>query len=175
MARSDEAAFADFATARFGALRRYAYLVVGDDHQAQDLVQEALTKTYVAWPRLRDPGNAEAYARKAITTTAISWFRKKSWNNEAPTELLPERAMGSATDEVAQRDWIWQGLLALPVRQRTAIVLRYYEDLTEAQTAEAMDCAVGTVKSQVSAGLRKLRERLGDDVVLVADQMKVMA
>ncbi len=175
MARRDEAAFADFATARFAALRRYAYLVVGDEHQAQDLVQEALTKTYVAWPRLRDPGNAEAYTRKAITTTAISWFRKKSWYGESPTEVLPETVHSGTADEITQRDWVWQVLLQLPVRQRTAIVLRYYEDLTEAQTADAMDCAVGTVKSQVAAGLRKLRERLGDDVVLVADELKVVS
>ena len=68
-------------------------------------------------------------------------------------------------DAVDQRDWLWQALQELPVRQRAAIVLRYYEDLTEAQTADAMGCAVGTVKSQVSAGLRKLRDRLGADVL----------
>jgi RNA polymerase sigma-70 factor (sigma-E family) len=128
---------------------------------AQDLVQEALTRTYVAWPRLRDTSRAEAYTRKAITTTAISWFRRRSWQ-ERPTDRVDERGGAGHEDGVAQRQWLWEALLELPVRQRAAVVLRYYEDLTEAQTAEAMGCAVGTVKSQVSAALSKLRERLGD-------------
>ena len=161
--------FAEFALARAGALHRAAYLMVGETQLAQDLVQEALTKTYVAWPRLRDPRNAEAYCRKAITTTAITWFRRKGWNNERPTEHLPEgasRVPGPETS-VTERDDVWRALLALPPRQRAALVLRFYEDLTESQTAEAMGCAVGTVKSQVSAALTKLRERLGDDVELL--------
>ncbi|MGC4111754.1 MAG: SigE family RNA polymerase sigma factor [Nocardioides sp.] len=171
MSRRDAAAFAEFATSRGRALHRAAYLMVGDQQLAQDLVQEALTKTYVAWPRLRDPGNAEAYCRKAITTTAISWFRRKSWNNERPTESLPEpgSARSAAPDAaVAERDSLWRALEALPPRQRAALVLRYYEDLSEAQTADAMGCAVGTVKSQVAAGLAKLRSRLGEDVELLS-------
>ncbi|WP_244927686.1 SigE family RNA polymerase sigma factor [Nocardioides sp. W7] len=166
MAARDRDAFAEFVTARSAALHRAAYLMVGDPGLAQDLVQEALTKTYVAWPRLRDPANAEAYTRKAITTTAISWFRRRSWS-ERPTEQLPEARTTGPADAADERAWVWQALLELPVRQRAAVVLRYYEDLTEAQTAEAMGCAVGTVKSQVSAALRKLRERLGDDATLL--------
>jgi len=168
--RGDRSEFSDFALARAGALHRAAYLMVGDAQLAQDLVQEALTKTYVAWPRLRDPRNAEAYCRKAITTTAISWFRRKGWRNERPTEHLPDVAVGVAGHEssVAERDAVWREVQQLPPRQRAALVLRFYEDLTETQTAEAMGCAVGTVKSQVSAALTKLRERLGDDVELVA-------
>jgi RNA polymerase sigma-70 factor (sigma-E family) len=170
VSRRDGAAFAEFALARTGALHRAAYLMVGDAQLAQDLVQEALTKTYVAWPRLRDPRNAEAYCRKAITTTAISWFRRKGWNNERPTEQLPEGASRQAGLEaaVAEHDVVWRALLTIPPRQRAALVLRFYEDLTEAQTAAAMGCAVGTVKSQVSAGLAKLRDRLGDDVELLS-------
>ena len=80
MVGRDRGEFAEFVAARSTALHRAAYLMVGDVSLAQDLVQEALTKTYVAWPRLRDKGNAEAYTRKAITTTAISWFRRKSWS-----------------------------------------------------------------------------------------------
>ncbi|HEY3530969.1 MAG TPA: SigE family RNA polymerase sigma factor [Nocardioides sp.] len=172
MGRRDRSEFAEFALARAGALHRAAYLMVGETQLAQDLVQEALTKTYVAWPRLRDPRNAEAYCRKAITTTAISWFRRKGWDNERPTEVLPEDSEGSAGHEsaVAQRDAVWRALRDLPPRQRAALVLRFYQDLTEAQTAEAMGCAVGTVKSQVSAGLAKLRERLGDDVELLSSE-----
>jgi RNA polymerase sigma-70 factor (sigma-E family) len=163
MSRRDPAAFADFVAARSHALHRAAYLMVGDTHLAQDLVQEALTKTYVAWPRLRDPGKAEAYTRKAITTTAIGWFRKRSWG-ERPTDVLPDGTVPGGEQQADERDWVWHGLQTLPPRQRAAIVLRYYEDLTEAQTAAAMGCAVGTVKSQVSAGLRTLRERLGSRI-----------
>jgi RNA polymerase sigma-70 factor (sigma-E family) len=169
--RRERSEFADFALARAGALQRAAYLLVGDAQLAQDLVQEALTKTYVAWPRLRDPHNAEAYCRKAITTTAISWYRRKGWHNERPTEHLPEVAgVAGPESSVTERDAVWRALQQLPPRQRAALVLRFYEDLTEAQTAEAMGCAVGTVKSQVSAALTKLRERLGDDVELLSTE-----
>jgi RNA polymerase sigma-70 factor (sigma-E family) len=164
----ERTAFTEFATARAAALHRAAYLMVGDPQLAQDLVQEALTKTYVAWPRLRDPHKAEAYCRKAITTTAISWFRRKAWNNERPTEVLPEREMGGLDATIADRDRVWRALRSLPPRQRAALVLRYFDDLTETQTAEAMGCAVGTVKSQVSAGLAKLRAQLGDDIELLS-------
>jgi RNA polymerase sigma-70 factor (sigma-E family) len=167
MAPRDKAEFAEFVSARSAALHRAAYLMVGDAGLAQDLVQEALTKTYVAWPRLHDIGNAEAYTRKAITTTAISWFRRKQWSHERPTGRVPETGAAGHAEAATQSAWLWEALLGLPARQRAAIVLRYYEDLTEAQTAEAMGCAVGTVKSQVSAGISKLRERLGSDPELL--------
>lgn len=174
MARRDRVAFTEFVAARSGALYRAAYLMVGDAQLAQDLVQEALTKTYVAWPHLRDPANAEAYTRKAITTTAISWFRRKRWTAERPTGIMPDRASIGHDDAVTQREWLWRALQTLPARQRAAIVLRFYEDLTEAQTAAAMGCAVGTVKSQVSAGLQKLRTELGDDAgPLLTDLIEV--
>lgn len=168
--------FNDFVLARSPALQRAAYLLVGDVALAQDLVQEALTKTYVAWPRLHRTANAEAYTRKVITTTAISWFRRKGWNNERAVEALPEGtdpARGSHDDAVVQHAVLWSSLQELPPRQRAAIVLRYYEDLTEAQTAEAMGCAVGTVKSQVAAGLTKLRARLGDSDLIPLDDLVV--
>ena len=161
MARDTEE-FAQFVAARSAALHRAAYLMVGDVALAQDLVQEALTKTYVAWPRLHRTGNAEAYTRKAITTTAISWFRRRSWTHERTTGSMPDPGTPGHDDGVTRAAWLWTALQQRPARQRAAIVLRYYEDLTEAQTAEAMGCAVGTVKSQVSAALSKLRERLGD-------------
>ncbi|WP_234411110.1 SigE family RNA polymerase sigma factor [Nocardioides terrigena] len=163
MPRRDPAAFAEFVAARSAALHRSAYLMVGERQLAQDLLQEALTKTYVAWPTLRDPSRAEAYTRKVITTTAISWYRRKSWQ-ERPSDAIPEvstEARADAMDDdVARREWVWTALQALPPRQRAAIVLRYYEDLTEAQTAAALGCAVGTVKSQVHAGLASLRKTL---------------
>lgn len=160
----DTAAFAEFVSACSPALHRAAYLMVGEGGLAQDLVQETLTKTYVAWPRLRDQSRAEAYTRKAITTTAIGWFRRKRWYAErrGAGDPPPETAGPGHADGLDQRTWLWECLQQLPIRQRVAIVLRYYEDLTEAQTAAAMGCAVGTVKSQVAAGLDKLRAQVGD-------------
>ena len=166
MARRDPHAFAEFVAARSASLYRTAYLMVGEHALAQDLLQEALTKTYVAWPRLRELANAEAYTRRAITNTAISWSRKKS-SHERPTETLPDRGttVGGA-DDLDDRDWLWAELQRLPPRQRAAIVLRFYEDLSEVQTAALMGCAVGTVKSQVSQGLTRLRQQVGVDRAL---------
>ena len=161
----DVTAYADLVTARSAALYRTAYLVMGDHQLAQDLLQEALVKTYVAWPRLRDPARAEAYVRRVIVTTSVSWRRRRSFS-ERPVEVLPERGVAVDTDRLATQDVLWAHLRALPPRQRTALVLRYYEDLTEVQTAELMGCSVGTVKSQVSAALAKLRERIGPDATL---------
>ena len=168
MARRDPTVFAEFVAARSASLYRTAYLMVGEHALAQDLLQEALTKTYVAWPRLRAVENAEAYTRRAITNTAISWSRKKSWH-ERPTDTGPDRPDHPGTpghaDELGTREWLWQELQQLPPRQRAALVLRFYEDLSEADTAAAMGCAVGTVKSQVSQGLRRLRAQVGVDLV----------
>src|SRR5512139_72873 len=168
MAQRDTAAFAEFVAARSPALFRTAYVMVGDHGLAQDLVQEALTKTYVAWPRLREVDKAEAYTRKAITTTYISWWRRKAWSAERPRDDVPDGGdlTSRAGADVVDRAWLWGELQSLPPRQRAAIVLRYYEDLTEAQTAEAMGCAVGTVKSQVAQGLKRLRAQIGSDVDL---------
>jgi RNA polymerase sigma-70 factor (sigma-E family) len=157
---SEIAAFTEFVEARSASLFRTAYLVAGDHQLAQDLLQEALVKTLIAWPRLRDRDNLDAYTRRIVVTTAISWRRRRSFH-ERPSDRLPERAGVDPADAVVTHDAVVAALLTVPPRQRAAIVLRYYSDLTEAQTAEAMGCSVGAVKSQVSAGLRRLRETLG--------------
>jgi RNA polymerase sigma-70 factor (sigma-E family) len=162
LASRDWGSFAEYVSARSVALRRAAYLMVGDVGLAEDLVQEALVKTYVALPRLRDPASIEAYTRKAISTTAISWFRRRGWSERPADTGAPDAVAPSPADDLDTRIDMWQHLLRLPVRQRVAIVLRYYEDLSEAATAEAMNCAVGTVKSQVAAGLAKLRAWVGE-------------
>jgi RNA polymerase sigma-70 factor (sigma-E family) len=155
--------FQDLVASRWASLFRTAHLVIGDHQLAQDLVQEALAKTYVAWPRLRDVGSAEAYARRVIVTTAISWRRRRSFQ-ERPAAALPE-AVGPAAadlaDSVAVHADLWVELHLLPPRQRTAVVLRYCEDLSEAQTAELMGCSTGSVKRHAFLGLAKLRDRLG--------------
>ena len=160
--RRDVTAFSEFVQARSTALFRTAYLMVGDHQLAQDLLQEALMKTLIAWPRLRDPERVEAYARRTIVTTAISWRRRRSFH-ERPTEFLPATVVPDHVDALATREVLMAQLLLLPPRQRAAIVLRYYQDLSESQTAEAMGCSVGAVKSQVSAGLTRLRARMGPD------------
>jgi len=157
----DVAAFSEFVEARSAALFRTAYLMVGDHQLAQDLLQEALVKTLVAWPRLRDRDNVEAYTRRIVVTTSISWRRRRSFH-ERPTDLLPDTGSPDQTELVVTHDAVMAALLTVPPRQRAAIVLRYYQDLTEAQTADVMGCSVGAVKSQVSAGLARLRRVLGD-------------
>lgn len=155
-------AFTEFMSARSATLFRTAYLIVGDHQLAQDLLQESLIKTYIAWPRLRDISKAEAYTRKTIVTTAISWRRRRSFH-ERPTNLLPDAAVPDPGEAVTTHTSIVAQLRTLPPRQRAAIVLRYYEDLSEAQTADVMGCSVGAVKSQVSTGLARLRDRMGAD------------
>lgn len=161
--REEVSDFAVLVEARSTALLRLAYAVVGDHQLAQDLLQEALVKVYVAWPRLRDVAGAEAYARRTIVTTAISWRRRRSFH-EPPVEVVPDTE-GDADqgDRLATHDVLWQQVRGLPPRQRTALVLRYYEDLSEAETADLMGCSTGTVKSQLAAALGKLRDRVGPD------------
>ena len=162
MRSQDRADFIEWASARKGSLLGTAYLVVGDHHLAEDLVQEALTKTYVAWPRIRDTSKAEAYARRAVTTTAISWWRRRS-SHERPLDRLPDEiGRDEMAENVTGHDWIWAELQALPIKQRSAIVLRFYEDLSVADTAYALGCSEGSVKSQVSRGLARLKQTLGD-------------
>lgn len=163
--RRDTAAFSEFVESRSHALLRTAYLMVGDHQLAQDLLQEALIKTLIAWPRLRDPAKVDAYARRTIVTTAITWRRRRSFH-ERPVELVPEPSGPDLAGSLATHQVLMAHLRTLAPRQRAAIVLRYYEDLTLAQTAELMGCSVGSVKSHVSIGLRHLRERMGPDVDL---------
>jgi RNA polymerase sigma-70 factor (sigma-E family) len=160
---SDVVAYSEFVAARSGSLFRTAYLVIGDHQLAQDLLQESLVRVYVAWPRLRDVTKAEAYTRRVIVTTAISWRRRRSFH-ERPTEQLTEVVVADGFDAVMGRDELWGELRRLPPRQRAAVVLRFCEDQSESQTAELMGCSVGTVKKQVSLALGKLRDHLGADL-----------
>jgi len=172
--RRDTEQFCDFVMSRSAALFRVAYLIVGEHQLAQDLVQESLEKTYVAWPRLREVANAEAYTRRVIATTAISWHRRRSFH-EHPVEYLPEPEGEDPAATVVVHDALWAALLALPPRQRAAIVLRHYVDLSEAETAEAMGCSVGAVKSSASTGLRTLRARMGPDLALLPPDDQAVA
>ena len=154
--------FTEFVHASWASLHRTAYLLLGDRAEAEDLVQTTLAKTYASWSKVRDVGSAPAYARTVLVNTAASWFRKKSWRNERPTASLPDS--GHETDPT-DRPVLIGALAQLPPRQRAVIVLRYYDDLSVGQTAEALGCSEGTVKSQTSDALTKLRGLLGDAVI----------
>jgi RNA polymerase sigma-70 factor (sigma-E family) len=160
-----EEEFREFVAARSGALLRTAYLLAGDWATAEDLLQTALTKTYLAWKRLGGIEAIEPYARRVMVNTSTSWWRRR-WHGERPTAVLPERA---GTDEIEQqldRDALWRHLRALPNRQRAVLVLRFYEDMSEAQTAALLEISPGTVKSQTARALATLRRRLGDQAAL---------
>ncbi|MBI4261702.1 MAG: SigE family RNA polymerase sigma factor [Actinobacteria bacterium] len=144
---------------------RLAYLVTGNAAVAEDLVQEAFVRLYGRFRDLRNPGAFPWYLRRTVVNLARSHFRRE---RVARAYVRREGAMpwagGGDPAQGADRDEMWRALLELPERQRTAIVLRYYEDLTEAQTAEVMGCPVGTVKSLVFRGLARLRVGLSSEV-----------
>ncbi|MGH3715817.1 MAG: SigE family RNA polymerase sigma factor [Micromonosporaceae bacterium] len=155
-----ERQFREFVAARSAALHRTAYLISGDWGLAEDLLQTALSKTYLAWHRIADKGAVEAYARRVLVNTATSWWRRR-WRGEHPTEVLPEPShRDSYVEQHAERDAIWQHVKALPPKQRAVLVLRYYEDLTEAETARLLNVSVGTVKSHAARALKSMQQRL---------------
>ncbi|MDX5456307.1 SigE family RNA polymerase sigma factor [Micromonospora tulbaghiae] len=160
-----EEEFREFVAARSGALLRTAYLLAGDWATAEDLLQTALTKTYLAWKRLGGIDAIEPYARRVMVNTSTSWWRRR-WHGERPTEVLPERAGVDEIEQQLDRDALWRHLQALPARQRAVLVLRFYEDMSEAQTAALLEISPGTVKSQTSRALNTLRRRLGSEAAL---------
>lgn len=146
--------FEGFVAARSDQLLRTAYLLTRDHQLAEDLLQTALAKAWGAWKRIDT--DHEAYVRRILVNTYASWWRRK-WNGERPSEVLPERGSPIPTDTVGDRFDLWEAIGRLPKRQRATLVLRFYEDLTEAETAEMLGCSAGTVKSQTSKALAKLR------------------
>ena len=143
------AEFEEFVAARSPRLLTTAYLLTHDRGRAEDLLQTSLAKLWLAWSRVDQP---DAYVRKVMVTTYASWWRRK-WRGERPAETLPE----TPTDAVTRDPDMWSALARLPRGQRAVLVLRFYEDLTETETARVLDCSVGTVKSQAAKGLAKLR------------------
>ncbi|WP_181785961.1 SigE family RNA polymerase sigma factor [Streptomyces phytophilus] len=154
-----EREFREFAEARQAGLRRSAYLLCGDWHQAQDLTQTTLMKLYAAWGRIRRDGNVDAYARTILTRVFIDQYRRRTWREEL-VEAVPEgHPVAPATLEL--RLVMRSALMELPPRYRAVLVLRFWEDWSVEQTAEALRVSPGTVKSQSARGLRRLRELLG--------------
>ena len=146
--------FAAFVAARTPALLRTAYLLTGDWAAGEDLLQTTLEQCWRRWNRLG--AHPEPYVRQAMLRTFLSW-RRRRWTGETPTEELPEVAVDDATSAYDEREQLWRALQRLPRRQRASIVLRYFDDLSEQETATALGISVGTVKSQSSKALAALR------------------
>lgn len=156
MRAADEAEFREYMAARWPALVRTAYLLTGDRHSAEDLAQTALEKAAVAWGKVRRADNADAYVRRILVNTHLARFRRKRVVKILDTET-PEVPSTDSAQQIALRDELLKALATLPKRQCAVVVLRYWEDLTEAQTAAILGCSVGTVRSQAFKALAKLR------------------
>jgi RNA polymerase sigma-70 factor (sigma-E family) len=159
MRDSRGAQFDDFVRARSAALLRVAYLLTGDRHAAEDLLQDVLEQVYLRWRRVRS--TPEGYARRALVNRATNRWRRRA--------RRPERALGDLdaaepdrTEDVVLRETVVAALQALPHRQRAAVVLRHLEDLSIADVAAALDCSEGTVKSHTARGLARLRVTLAE-------------
>jgi RNA polymerase sigma-70 factor (sigma-E family) len=158
MSNQSDEEFDAFLAGRAVSLARMAYLLTGDHGQAEDLLQSALLKTYRHWGRVSKYDAPTAFVRRVMINELVS--RRRRWR-EQPVASLPDRPAQAARDDIAQadtRDELWRAIGGLPSRTRAVLVLRYWEDLSEADTAAALGCSVGTVKSQASRGLARLRE-----------------
>ncbi len=151
--------FSEFVGARWTSLYRLAYLLAASPAGAEDLLQTTLEKAYMSWGRISAMEYPEAYVRCMITTTLVS-SRRRAWTNERPTDRLPDTGDDSLELDALDHSLLWPLVCALPERQRAVIVLRYYEDMSEAEIARTMGCATGTVKSQSSAAMAALRRAL---------------
>ena len=163
-ASGDDAAFRDYVLTRGTALLRVATMLTGNRADAEDLVQAALAKTYLAWDKINDRAALDAYVRRAMVNTHISWWRRRKFEeyptDELPDQVIPDYARESDTAEVVRR-----ALDRLPDRMRATVMLRYFDDMTEPEIAEALGVSLGTVKSTVSRAVARLRvdAELGKD------------
>jgi RNA polymerase sigma-70 factor (sigma-E family) len=153
---AEDPGFRDYVAARTPSLLRTACLLTGNLADAEDLVQAALAKTYVAWDRIEDRGALDGYVRRAMVNTHISWWRKRRLE-EFPTDEIPDRAVADHSGHSDLQDTLRRAVDRLPQRMRAAVVLRFYEDMTEAEVADALGVSLGTVKSTVSRAVAKLR------------------
>lgn len=147
--------FEEYVALAWPRLLRSAWLLTGDWHRAEDLVQTVLARAYGRWPRLRD-GTPDAYLRAMLATTYLTWWRRR-WRGEIPSSALPDLPGANPADAVELRHVVAEALSRLPGRQRAVLMLRYHGDLTEAATADALGLSVGTVKSYTARALAALR------------------
>jgi RNA polymerase sigma-70 factor (sigma-E family) len=154
--RTDDPGFGDFVASRRRALLRTAYLLTGNRADAEDLVQAALAKTYLAWDRIADRNALDGYVRRAIVNTHISWWRRRRVE-EYPTDTIPDQAVADHAVASDLQESLRRAIDRLPQRMRIAVMLRYYDDMTEAEMADLLGVSLGTVKSTVSRAVAKLR------------------
>ncbi|GAA3659422.1 SigE family RNA polymerase sigma factor [Nonomuraea antimicrobica] len=159
MTRKPDTEFSEFVRRRGKHHLRTAVLLTGDWHSAEDLVQSCLLKLYRVWPRLDTGTDPDAYLRRILVNTHRSWWQVR-WRREVPIASAPD--VPDEQDDRAVAIALRAALRRLPARQRLALVLRYFEDLPEAQVAELMGCSVGSVKTHAHRGIRRLRELLPD-------------
>lgn len=155
MARDEE--FAAFVAARYRALVRTGLLLTGDTGHAEDLAQSALIRTYLAWARLREPANAEGYARRTLVRLALR-ARQRRWTAEITSGRIPDGAAATAPGPDDLGLDVRRALAALPSGQRAVLVLRYLDDQSEQETARLLNLPIGTVKSRAARGLASLRD-----------------
>ena len=153
-----DAEFEAYMHARQPSLLRTAFLLTGNRHSAEDLVQTSLAKLYLAWDKVNDRGSVDGYVRRIMVNENNSLWRRGWKKREHATETLPERPVVDEYDE-GDSSALWEIVQTLPRKQRAVVVLRYYEQRTEAEVAEILDISVGTVKSQASRALATLRSR----------------
>ena len=153
-----DAEFSSYMNARQASLLRTAYLLTGDRHTAEDLVQTAFAKLYLAWDKVQDQGSIDGYVRRILVNEHNSLWRRAWKRRELASETLPDRPHHDEYDAGAGRE-LWELVQTLPKKARAVVVLRYYEELSEAETADALGISVGTVKSQASRALAVLRDR----------------
>lgn len=156
MENDRDTAFAAYFASRSTAMRASAYLLCGDWHRAEDLVQVAFVKLYLAWSRLDGQDRLDAYTRKVLVRTFLddgkrAWFRRVRLSDDPDTASVP------ADTSIDDRLMLLRALQRLPRRQRATLILRYWEDLSVEDTATALGCSTGTVKSQAARGLQALR------------------
>jgi RNA polymerase sigma-70 factor (sigma-E family) len=156
---SRDAEFTAYLDARQPQLLRTAYLLTGDRHQAEDVLQTSLAKLYLAWDKVRDRDSVDAYVRRIMVNENNSLWRRGWKKREFATEVIPDREFHDEYDEGLGAA-LWDVVQTLPKKARAVVVLRYYEQLTEAETADLLGISVGTVKSQCSRALAALRERV---------------
>jgi RNA polymerase sigma-70 factor (sigma-E family) len=161
-----DAEFSAYVAARRDAVRRTAYLLCGDWHQADDLTQTAFVKLHGAWHRIRDRGALDAYVRSTLVRATVDESRRP-WRREKAVDAVPDQpalsGTGSAVDIaelVANRELVRGALASVPTGQRAVLVMRYFEGLDVAATARALNCSEGNVKSQTARGLAALRAAL---------------
>jgi RNA polymerase sigma-70 factor (sigma-E family) len=144
---------------------RLAYVILGDSGMAEEVVMEALLKMFTGWRRIRDVDRVDAYLRRSVVNLCRSKIRRKGLESRFNASLRQQKP--AHDDSVAERhhtsQLVWAAVRTLPLRQRACVVLRYYEDLPEAQIADVLDCSIGTVKSQLSKARAKLQGALESD------------